>query len=349
MRVKQSNVPIVARGGFTLVELLVVIAIIGILIALLLPAVQAAREAARRSQCTNNLKQIGLALHNYHDVYNSFPSGAWCCGGTGGVSGLHRKLPMLGAILPFMEQSALYDQIDQRRDMETFRLSNGYLISGMQIPAYHCPSDSVLQPRGSAAPNHLYAQNYAGSGGPNPFSDNPACSCPQYDWWRQTYASPNHGAYNYHNWTNNPAGFFSRNSTDYPPYGTQRPPYYGKMAHGEDGLSNTILAFEVRPLCGNHADQGWARPNQISGLASTIPPINWDSCYQTLAAATAAGRDGCYAKCNWNMEMGAKSLHPGGANFLIGDASVHFISETIDHRTYQLLGDKCDKQSIGPW
>jgi len=334
-----------SRRGFTLVELLVVIAIIGILIALLLPAVQAAREAARRSQCTNNLKQIGLALHNYHDTYKSFPAGAWCCGGNG--SALNRKLPMLGAILPFIEQAPVYDQIDQTADLQTFRMPNtGFEISGVLIQAYICPSDNAVQPA-SASPNQRYMQNYAASGGPNPFGNNPNCPCPSFDWWRQTYASPFHGAYNFHNWSNNPAGFFCRNTTEYRPLvNNNNRTYYGKMADGIDGLSNTILAFEVRPDCGTHASQGWARPNQVSGLADTIVPINYDSCYPNLAAAQAAGFDGCNAKCNWNMEMGAKSLHPGGANFVIGDGSVRFISETTDHMTYQLLGDKCDRQPV---
>jgi prepilin-type N-terminal cleavage/methylation domain-containing protein/prepilin-type processing-associated H-X9-DG protein len=333
-----------SRKAFTLVELLVVIAIIGILIALLLPAVQAAREAARRSQCTNNLKQIGLALHNYHDTYKSFPAGAWCCGGNG--SGTNRKLPMLGAILPFIEQAPLYDQIDHRVDLETFRLPNGEMISGAMIQAYLCPSDNARQPAG-AAPSQRYMQNYAASGGPNPFSNNPACQCPSYDWWRQTYASPNHGRFDYHNWTNNPAGFFSRNTTEYRPLvNNNNVTYYGKMADGIDGLSNTILAFEVRPSCSTHASQGWARPNQVSGLASTLPPINYDSCYADAAAATAVGKDGCNALCNWNMEMGAKSNHPGGANFVFADGSVQFLSQTIDHMNYQLLGDKCDKKPV---
>src|SRR5262245_42441532 len=93
-----------SRGlrGFTLVELLVVIAIIGILIALLLPAVQTAREAARRGQCTNNLKQIGLSLHNYHDSRNSFPA----------TSGFARGWGLIPVMLPYIEQQALYNQIN---------------------------------------------------------------------------------------------------------------------------------------------------------------------------------------------------------------------------------------------
>lgn len=105
-----------SRRAFTLVELLVVIAIIGILVGLLLPAVQAAREAARRMQCQNNLKQMGLALHNYHDTYNSFPGGTTI---NGPCCGTPAQMTWAIAILPFIEQSSIYNQYDSR-------LSPGY-------------------------------------------------------------------------------------------------------------------------------------------------------------------------------------------------------------------------------
>lgn len=101
-------------SGFTLVELLVVIAIIGVLVALLLPAVQAAREAARRTQCSNNLKQLGLALHNYHDVYNSFVyrSGGTCCGSGAGLANTNRgRRSGFVSLLPFYEQAPMWDRI----------------------------------------------------------------------------------------------------------------------------------------------------------------------------------------------------------------------------------------------
>ncbi|MDO5553683.1 MAG: DUF1559 domain-containing protein [Planctomycetia bacterium] len=121
--------------GFTLVELLVVIAIIGILIALLLPAVQAAREAARRMQCTNNLKQIGVALHNYHDVNNSFPTGAYYMG-TGQTWDATPGTNWAIAILPFMEQQSVYSLYDQRDKITS--APDEFFAS--RISSLECPS-----------------------------------------------------------------------------------------------------------------------------------------------------------------------------------------------------------------
>jgi prepilin-type N-terminal cleavage/methylation domain-containing protein/prepilin-type processing-associated H-X9-DG protein len=124
------------RAAFTLVELLVVIAIIGILIALLLPAVQAAREAARRTQCSNNLKQIGLALHNYHDTVKSLPPGA--------VFG-DDSFGWATFILPFMEQNAIYEDIDFSVEVnpnKTILLSDNPVLA-TTIEAYNCPSSTL--------------------------------------------------------------------------------------------------------------------------------------------------------------------------------------------------------------
>jgi prepilin-type N-terminal cleavage/methylation domain-containing protein/prepilin-type processing-associated H-X9-DG protein len=130
------------RVGFTLVELLVVIAIIGILVALLLPAVQAAREAARRAQCTNNLKQIGLAVHNHHDVFKMIPSAGWSeqewlpsfDGGTAEVAPQQMAGPFF-QILPYMEQDALHSG-----GGGTTALQRGLIAAAGVIPMYYCPS-----------------------------------------------------------------------------------------------------------------------------------------------------------------------------------------------------------------
>src|SRR5687767_3447022 len=127
------------RAGFTLVELLVVIAIIGILVALLLPAVQAAREAARRAQCTNNLKQIGIALHNYHDTYKTFPFGKGQS--YPGAAG-YARWSTHALILPFVEQNTLHASIDFRFAPATPGM--GGVINFM--PAYTNPSNINLVP-----------------------------------------------------------------------------------------------------------------------------------------------------------------------------------------------------------
>ncbi|MEW4565320.1 DUF1559 domain-containing protein [Bremerella sp. JC770] len=142
------------RSGFTLVELLVVIAIIGVLIALLLPAVQQAREAARRSECSNHMKQVGLGLHNYHDTHKVFPPG-WISMGSGSMNHKHAWAVHL---LPFIEQTALYDNIDPQGQNITSDVDKG----GAIVSAYVCPS-SILPERsydGYGKSNYLGCQGW---------------------------------------------------------------------------------------------------------------------------------------------------------------------------------------------
>src|SRR5579884_234798 len=126
-----------SRHAFTLIELLVVIAIIAVLIGLLLPSVQKVREAAARSQCQNNLKQLGLAMHNYHDVYKQFPKNAYLVPGSGGNA--WQCLSASYKILPYIEQSALYSQIQQLWNASNW---SGIYSGPMQqsIPIFRCPS-----------------------------------------------------------------------------------------------------------------------------------------------------------------------------------------------------------------
>ncbi len=171
------------RPGFTLLELLVVIGIIAVFIAMLLPATRGTREAARRSQCTNNLKQIGLGLQNYGDVYNCFPADAVWGDGTCELPQPRYHYPWTVAILPFIEQKPIYDEINKRIPImanpnapATFTGQsslttppayggNGFpLLQSQQLPAFRCPSDHVLNGPGSM-PMTMMWSNYAASEG----------------------------------------------------------------------------------------------------------------------------------------------------------------------------------------
>src|SRR5436190_23284214 len=131
-----------ARRGFTLVELLVVIAIIGVLVALLLPAVQSAREAARRSQCTNNVKQVVLACHNFHDTYGTVPNivSYTPTGGGGTTGGFGAGWGFLPFLLPYVEQKPLFDTIDFNSNVCCASLTQ---VHNAIIPAFTCPSDPL--------------------------------------------------------------------------------------------------------------------------------------------------------------------------------------------------------------
>lgn len=313
--------------GFTLIELLVVIAIIAILIALLLPAVQQAREAARRTQCKNNLKQIGLALHNYEETYKLFPAGGYWNNKDSSGTNYHQG-GLLSHILPFMEQATIANQIPYEnpplpsRNVNEATDSGGQLLrQTFQVPAYLCPSDTA----GSNYNNRSTVQNYAGSKGasgagqPNGgHTTNGAVACPN------KYLS------------------FARGETT---GANVSGPFYRtggstSIRDVTDGLSNTIFVGEVRPECSNHIRQGWLQANNGQGMFGTLAPMNLDTC-------NTDGASGCNYFNNWTEEFGFKSRHVGGAQFLFGDGSVHFLSENIDHGTYNNLGAAADGNVVG--
>ena len=320
--------------GFTLVELLVVIAIIGILVGLLLPAVQAAREAARRMQCSNNIKQLGLSLHMYHDTFKRFPgataSTPGIADGVGGngqpwAGGIWRKGSQIVKLLPYIEQTALYNAIPMDRDVEAWFGAIqpvGTQFAGirpriLQVSTFVCPSDPPSRV-------DIAVGNYGFSMGSQAMPANGA-ACTLY---------PNHiNGPTGHGSSNNPAnisGVFSRYN------------WAAKLGDITDGTSNTIAMGEIRPNCADHHNNGWHNGNSL--WTSTVPPVNFNTCRGEAGGSPATGPRTCNSFDNWMTSQGFKSKHTGGAQFVLCDGSVHFISQSVDYQTYQILGARSDGQ-----
>jgi prepilin-type N-terminal cleavage/methylation domain-containing protein/prepilin-type processing-associated H-X9-DG protein len=298
------------RRGFTLIELLVVIAIIAVLIGLLLPAVQKVREASARSSCGNNLKQIGLALHQYEGVNGIYPAGSlW------DVNGVNVNLgPITIYLLPFIEQDNLYKlyNLATATDNQTYPGSSTLLASTV-IKTYLCPSDTTP----SVWTNGRAVSNYSASNGSSQRIDNGAVPCGSYATFNSYGLAP----------------YDQKLASGMGPFNRVGAPV--RRAQVTDGLSNTIFFGEVRPECSTHVQAGWGTSNDSQGFATTIIPINYNSC-------DPSNPNGCNQPGNWNTALGFKSKHTGGAQFLFGDGSVHFLSETIDMTLYQYLGAIAD-------
>jgi prepilin-type N-terminal cleavage/methylation domain-containing protein len=338
--------------AFTLVELLVVITIIGILIALLLPAVQSAREAARRMQCTNNLKQIALAAHNYGAAHEVLPPGAILTGNTPSylqtgtsnydefseatstANGMHGTSWML-QILPFLEQQALYDQWDFRRSV----LSN-QAVAATDISAFYCPTrrtavrqqdQAVMFPRWNGwggNPGWTRGGNdYGGCIGSQNAFTNPTTSNPKAQFCGVTYT------YQY------PAqiGIFVANRAT-------------TFSDISDGLSNTILAGEVPRNqwtgaipAGQNATYWAPDHTNFDGWAAAGPNTLFETGIYNTAAGKWYNNDvGQLGGFNTFYFESAGSDHVGGAHFAMADGSVCFLSEDINIPIYMRLGAKAD-------
>jgi prepilin-type N-terminal cleavage/methylation domain-containing protein/prepilin-type processing-associated H-X9-DG protein len=323
----------VRRRGFTLIELLVVIAIIGVLVALLLPAVQAAREAARRSQCINNLKQIGLALQNYHDVVGSFP----------GAKPGHFNLATPGdmnnqsgfvSILPYIEQQTLFNAwnlqvlFDGNNNVAGHWTSQAVFstVTTSVVNSYLCPSDTSKSRIGTASVygyTNQATSSYAFCAGTYGPQNAPSA----------TTKTENDGFAMY---------CFGFNIRDF-----------------IDGTSNTIAVGEVTAADGMYRGRAYCplgTPGGTSTAATLIAQGHynvWSGCGRILSMFRVTTNPLNTKPCggistgspNWQ-EGAFGSNHSGGANFLFVDGSVHFLKDSLSLAVYQALSTRGKGEAI---
>ena len=339
---QESIMRVKKQLGFTLVELLVVIAIIGVLVALLLPAVQAAREAARRMQCANNLKQLGLALHNYHDTNKRFAIGTMMndpanlpLDNNTWTAGPHRKGSPLVKILPYMEQQPLFDSLDFRFDICAQLDLLGFTgANGKKMSMYICPSDATTS-KWLGGANQLF--NYAPSIGNCNMPGQFGCNYYPSD----SYATRAAGILGGNIFRDGWVGHGSSNTGSGISGVFSRYCYAASIGEIGDGTSNTIIMGEILPGCSDHHQGGWFDANGL--WTATTGGINFNTC-----GKNGLNRDGnnCNSYRSWNTSQAFRSDHAAGAQFVFGDGSVVFLSQTINYLTYQQMGSRSDGEGM---
>ncbi len=312
------------RRGFTLVELLVVIAIIGILVALLLPAIQSAREAARRSQCQNNMRQLGIAILNYESANKVFPPGNLG----------HRRLdditqppdrtdprnppftPNLIFLLPYLEESARFNLYDRDEDWNRQDLTVLEQIRS-PLPTYQCPSDESL----------IMEETTGGGDGTNSQAFQDAKGSYGLNWGQFAYIDQYDQRTNGLNFNINTAEDHFR-----APFGIG---WGAKMAQIVDGTSNTFAMLEMIQA-----------PSEVGAVDRRARIWNHvPGCYQISAIRTPNSDDGDVTACTDrreldlpcrpnsgenNMSISSRSRHPGGVHVILCDSSVQFFSDDVD-------------------
>jgi len=329
--------------GFTLIELLVVIAIIAVLIALLLPAVQAAREAARRAQCVNNMKQLGLACHNYADIMNILPANLYLHPNYASASYYWNNSSWLVMTLPQMEQQPLYNAVNfsimwgpGAQGNWTARMvgQQNSTVRVSVINSLICPSDSSPATDTTNA-DEIGSQpaagtSYVGNVGDNCLGCSPGegvvalCAAQGYRCRGQSLGDP----------TTNTAGI-PGSPTGSGIFWRECPGV--TLASITDGTSNTFFAGEQIMRVTNW--NAWVEANQCVG--STAVPLNYVA--PKFAITGSGSVDLTTGKTDvgsWQHWYSFRSQHPGGGNFLMGDGSVKFIKTSINFSTYQALSTR---------
>ena len=344
---------IAPRRGFTLVELLVVIAIIGILIGLLLPAVQKVREDANRTKCANNLKQIGLACHNYESAFSCLPPGAGPLPDQVLFPTSNQRPSLQVMILPYVEQGNKYNQFDLTQDVNASAANAA--ARNQDVPFYLCPSDS--SPARQPLTGQVGRSNYFGSIGGN------------------AYCRPSSGGQG--------GLFFVEIKTQVLAQGGR--PGAVRIADITDGTSNTAMMAEI--IRGNNVTGAPFQPqdprlitpwvtdgqrvingvdtfpgcNSLSGSALRYAGLQYyrnliaTSLYSHTVPPNFKGGD-CLDNTQrpgelpsstlWAAHLAARSYHPGGVNVVFGDGAVHFVGDAIDPTVWHSVGTRAGGEVI---
>jgi prepilin-type N-terminal cleavage/methylation domain-containing protein/prepilin-type processing-associated H-X9-DG protein len=348
------------RPGFTLIELLVVIAIIAVLIALLLPAVQSAREAARRAQCTNNLKQIGLALHNYHQAVGSFPAGATVAfqnappAGYGSDWGTWSCLSMM---LPYLEQQPLYNAANFNWTNEYGTGWNiNYTVTFSKISSFMCPSDGVVGQSfllnyegsigtsgsiGSGPSTGIFAgiQSYSIANVTDGTSNTVAFS-------EELVPSTNMSDNSSNSWSGTPSRVKWRDALD---SGSG----YGAAYYLLDTRTNVPALMQDLQACSTWFTTGQNLPPYPQGRLWWVIGDLGDTLFQTIVppnSNTYPWAD-CRMDCTpcgatYSGYHNATSNHPGGVNVAMADGSVRFVKSSIGMQTWWALGTRAGGEVI---
>jgi prepilin-type N-terminal cleavage/methylation domain-containing protein/prepilin-type processing-associated H-X9-DG protein len=313
------------RAAFTLVELLVVVAIIGVLVALLLPAVQSARESARRMQCSNHIKQWTLGFHNYHDTNQSLPAAA--------KNNLRHV--WVYSMWPYVEQPALYELYDQKQHFylppNTFgggdanlkyqNLDNG--PTGRRIKIYYCPSDRFGSYLNSTGDNYVRAKgNY------------------QLNFGSIMHPHPNAAANPPQAW--GPFGYRDFNASN--------TPRYTRIGEIVDGTSNTLLMSEMimpRDDANDHRGDFLNDDFACTYFATILTPNSTAPDVMVAARCPSPAPPGMPCVGGANRHKAARSRHTGGVNVSFCDGSVRYISNNIALATWQALGSMNGGDSLG--
>lgn len=339
--------------GFTLIELLVVIAIIGVLVALLLPAVQQTRESARRMSCSNNLKQIGVAMHTYNSAFEHLPPGVLCGGSSpaGSTSvpdmGRHGGWAWGAFILPFCEEQALADDL---RIGESHVWNDNQQTGRTRVPGYFCPSDvapeiNEQRSRWVGAGTSAGTSNYVGNAGTKPiknsFHPNPPNSHCAHDDSSENKAAA--------------ASYYT--GVLFP----RAPLEFTKIT---DGTANTLLvgerdyestqhgSHEASIWIGSHG-AGWHTEPFQYNFVTIFDEANSNLQINDYSPSQPTNTPDCWPVTNCGNPYGVtdadswSSQHAGGAQFVLCDGAVRFVAETISDATFADLCNRSDGDSLG--